>query len=262
MQVLTLTDGGQSAESVAERIADFLRPTRRSLELALYDVRLPDPIGAIVADELRAAHERGVEVRLAYNVESGRPPALHPPPSTRPEILEELPIETRAIPRVPDLMHHKYVLRDSAAVWTGSANWTIDSWTRQQNVLAAIEDEAVAGAYGANFEELWRGGEVEKSGRVEPVFADVNGARVRAWFTPGHGEALSQEIASTLARSKRVRIASPVITSGPIRGRWPKLPSAGVTSPAWLTPPRPGRCSSSGPRTVRAPGRSRSWRRS
>ena len=139
MEVITLTDGGQPAESVAERIAGFIEPARESLELALYDVRLPDPVGSIVADQLRAASERGVKVRLIYNVDSGRPAALHPPPETKPEILEELPIEVRAIAGVPDLMHHKYVVRDGEAVWTGSANWTIDSWSRQENVLAIVE---------------------------------------------------------------------------------------------------------------------------
>ena len=78
MEVSELTDGGQAAESIAELVARFLRPARRTLELALYDIRLPDPVGSIVADELRAAAERGVSVRLLYNVDSDRP-ARDPP---------------------------------------------------------------------------------------------------------------------------------------------------------------------------------------
>jgi phosphatidylserine/phosphatidylglycerophosphate/cardiolipin synthase-like enzyme len=40
---------------------------------------------------------------------------------------------------------------------------------------------------------------------------------VRAWFTPGHGEELSHRIAKAIGRAReRVRIASPVITAGPI----------------------------------------------
>jgi phosphatidylserine/phosphatidylglycerophosphate/cardiolipin synthase-like enzyme len=219
MEVVTLTDGGQRAEEVAERIAAFIRPAERFLELALYDVRLPDPVGSIVADELRAAHGRGVETRLVYNVDTDRPAALHPPPITRPEILEELPIETRAISGVPDLMHHKYLVRDGAAVWTGSPNWTVDSWTRQENVVALVESDAVGGAYRENFEELWEGRDVEKSGFVESELAQVGDARVRPWFTPGRGEELSQAIASAIGAARtRVRIASPVITSAPILG--------------------------------------------
>ena len=64
IEILTLTDGGQTAEQIARRVVEFIRPARSSLELALYDVRLPDPVGSIVADEMRAAAGRGVVVRL------------------------------------------------------------------------------------------------------------------------------------------------------------------------------------------------------
>src|SRR3954447_7875631 len=166
IDVFTLTDGGQSAEDIAHRLARFLDPTKATLELALYDVRLPDPTGAIVADELRAASSRGVATRLLYNVDSGRPSELHPPPRTRPDILAELPIDARPVPGIPDLMHHKYAIRDAEAVWTGSANWTVDSWTRQENVIAIVSDRAVAERFRENFEELWSNQDVDHSGNV------------------------------------------------------------------------------------------------
>jgi len=228
IDVFTLTDGGQSAEDVAHRLAQFLNPTKATLELALYDVRLPDPTGAIVADELRAASSRGVVTRLLYNVDSGRPSELHPPPRTRPEILAELPIEARPVPGIPDLMHHKYAIRDAEAVWAGSANWTVDSWTRQENVLAVVESEEIASRFRQNFEELWSRPEVDHSGNVEPDPVDVEGVQVTAWFTPGQGEKLSQRIATAIGASRRrVRIASPVITSGPILGTLAELADKG-----------------------------------
>ena len=114
-------------------------------------------------------------------------------------------------------MHHKYVVRDGAAIWTGSANWTVDSWTKQENVLAILESEGIAGAYRRNFEELWERRDVESSGRIEPDPVDVGGIQVRAWFTPGNGPELSQAIATAFgAARRRIRIASPVITSAPI----------------------------------------------
>ena len=218
MEVHELTDGGQKADEVAGLVADFLRGAKRTLDLALYDIRLPGAPGDLVAGELRAAAERGVEVRLLYNLDSDRPPAIQPPPSTRPELLHELPVADRAVPGVPDLMHHKYVVRDREAVWTGSTNWTLDSWERMENVIVKVDSEALAAAYAANFEELWEHGDVERSGRVEPAWAELEGgARARAWFTPGHGTELSQAIASAIGCARRrVRIASPVITSGPV----------------------------------------------
>ncbi len=228
IEVITLTDGGQRAEDIARRAADFLRRARSTLELALYDIRLPDPTGSIVADQLREAERRGVATRLLYNVDSGRPSELHPPPRTRPEILAELPIEARPVPGIPDLMHHKYAVRDEEAVWTGSANWTVDSWTRQENVIAIVSDAGVASRFRRNFEELWVDRDVARSGRIEPEPVDVDGIQVTAWFTPGHGEELSQRIATAIgAARRRVRVASPVITSGPVLGTLAELADKG-----------------------------------
>jgi phosphatidylserine/phosphatidylglycerophosphate/cardiolipin synthase-like enzyme len=228
IEVITLTDGGQSADDIARRVADFLRPARSTLELALYDIRLPDPTGSIVADQLREAEARGVATRLLYNVDSGRPSELHPPPRTRPEILAELPIDSRPVPGIPDLMHHKYAVRDAEAVLAGSANWTVDSWTRQENVIAIVPSGEIAARFRQNFEELWSDRDVASSGRIDPEPVDVGGVRVTAWFTPGHGEELSQRIATAIgAARERVRIASPVITSGPVLGTLAELADKG-----------------------------------
>jgi phosphatidylserine/phosphatidylglycerophosphate/cardiolipin synthase-like enzyme len=229
VEVYELTDGGQTAEQVAAHVVEFMAPARRSLELALYDLRLPGAPGDAVAGALRQASARGARVRLIYNVDTARPPAIEPPPATRPDLLELLPIESRPVPGVPDLMHHKYVIRDGEAVWTGSANWTTDSWTRQENVLLSFPSVPLAAAYAANFAELWERPDVEKSGRGKPTPIEVDGGvTVRAWFTPGHGSQLSHAIANAIGcATRRVRIASPVITSAPILGTLAELGAKG-----------------------------------
>ena len=58
-------------------------------------------------------------------------------------------------------MHHKYVIRDGATVWTGSLNWTDDSWSRQENVVAIVHSEAIAKAYRIDFDQLWTTGDVD-----------------------------------------------------------------------------------------------------
>jgi phosphatidylserine/phosphatidylglycerophosphate/cardiolipin synthase-like enzyme len=60
---------------------------------------------------------------------------------------------------------------------------------------------------------------VEGSGALDMPPARVGDAMVRAWFCPGRGEALAHRIATAIGRAReRVRIASPVLTSGPILG--------------------------------------------
>ena len=216
IEIRTLTDGGQAAEDIAAELVSFLADARETLELALYDVRLPGPVGDSVHAALVGACERGVKVRLAYNLDHPKDVFEPPPPRTEPNLVESLPLPTKAIPGTPDLMHHKYVIRDREAVWTGSTNWTLDSWTREENVLVRVASPGLAMAYIADFEDLWRRGRVEDSGARPTPEVGVGGARVRAWFSPGRGPELSQRIADAIARARRVRIASPLITAAPI----------------------------------------------
>ena len=214
----TLVDGGQTAEAIAGRLIAWLGEAKRSLDIALYDVRLPGSIGDAVAGAIRAAAARGVAVRIAFNQDGDRAvKPLPPPPRTEPSLLEELGVPLRAIPGDPDLMHHKFVVRDGGAVWTGSTNWTLDSWTREENVLITVASEALAAAYARDFEDLWGRGRVEGSGSFDTSRVDVGGVPVRAWFSPGRGPELSHRIAECIGIARRrVRIASPVLTAAPI----------------------------------------------
>jgi phosphatidylserine/phosphatidylglycerophosphate/cardiolipin synthase-like enzyme len=218
IEVDALHPGEQTAEEVARRAAAFIGEAQRSLDLALYDVRLPGEAGDIVAGALRDAAERGVAVRIAYNADHDER-VFPPPPRTKPELIETLPFPTCGIPGIPDLMHHKYVVRDGDAVWTGSANWTTDSWTLQENVIVRARSPQLAAEYARNFDELWRLRDVDRTGHVDPRTLDLDGRQTRAWFTPGRGEELSHRIARAIGRAReRVRIASPVITAGPVLG--------------------------------------------
>jgi phosphatidylserine/phosphatidylglycerophosphate/cardiolipin synthase-like enzyme len=219
IEAYTLTDGGQSALEVAERLAGFLDAAERSLDLALYDFDLEQPTANLVADAVVEAERRGVAVRLAFNADYEKPPPLFPPPQGKPTLIDSLEVPTKPIPGIPDLMHHKFAVRDGATVWTGSTNWTDDSWTRCENIVVVVESEGVAAAYTKDFEQLWTTGSVEQSGFVDPDPVDVGGRRTRVWFSPGHGEALATRIAHRIKRARqRIRICSPVITSGPVLG--------------------------------------------
>jgi phosphatidylserine/phosphatidylglycerophosphate/cardiolipin synthase-like enzyme len=125
-------------------------------------------------------------------------------------------------------MHHKYVVRDGGAVWTGSTNWTADSWTREENVILTAESRELAGRFSEDFEQLWTKREVERSGKVDTAPLRVGETSVRAWFCPGRGERLAHRIAKAIGTAtRRVRIASPVISSGPILGTLAQAASDG-----------------------------------
>jgi phosphatidylserine/phosphatidylglycerophosphate/cardiolipin synthase-like enzyme len=172
-----------------------------------------------VASALSNVARRGVAVRLAFNVEYENPIPVPPPPRAKPNLIDSLDVPTKPIPGVPDLMHHKYVVRDGEVVFTGSTNWTDDSWSREENVIAVVQSDGLAHAYATDFEQLWSTGNVAESGFVDPNPIRVEGKRVRAWFSPGHGEAMATRIAHRIKRAKsRIRVSSPVITSGPVLG--------------------------------------------
>ena len=188
VEVRTLTDGGQPADQTAHALVEFVAAAKQTLEIAIYDFNLPPDLNEFVCGALDEAQKRGVAVRLAYNLDHAKEAPVPPPPITDPDALEAQPFPTAAIPGVPDLMHHKYVVRDGAAVWTGSTNWTLDSWTREENVIVTVDSAPLAGRYHEDFEQLWRSQRVAHSGKVDtsPVAPGV-----AAWFCPRRGEKLA-----------------------------------------------------------------------
>jgi phosphatidylserine/phosphatidylglycerophosphate/cardiolipin synthase-like enzyme len=171
--------------------------------------------------------KRGVVVRLMFNRDSAQPIPVPPPPEIDWTFIDQLRgigVQVKPIDGVPDLMHHKYVVRDVntplAAVLTGSTNWTNDSWTREENVIVTLDSVEIAGDYTTNFEELWQKPVVAVSGRISsPWSALPEGTRVRPYFCPGRALKLVHAMSRSISSARRrIRICSPVITSGPILG--------------------------------------------
>jgi phosphatidylserine/phosphatidylglycerophosphate/cardiolipin synthase-like enzyme len=118
-------------------------------------------------------------------------------------------------------MHHKYVVRDGADLLSGSTNWTNDSWTREENVMCTVPGAPeLAAAFTQNFEELWARPVVALSGRVSAGWIQLDGnVRVRPYFCPGRALKLVHAMSRSIdSAEKRIRVCSPVITSGPILG--------------------------------------------
>src|SRR5207247_964444 len=204
---------------VAAKLTAFLGGARRALDMALYDFALSPAVAGPIVDAITSAHKRGVAVRIAYNVDHRKDIPVPPPPKLDRPLVESLGVPTKPIPGVPDLMHHKYVVRDGAHVWTGSTNWTDDSWSREENAIVTLDSPRIAADFTRDFEQLWSKGQVLGTGEFDPDPDTIDHAKVQPWFSPGRGRRIAHRIATALGRAdRRIRLASPVLTSGPIRG--------------------------------------------
>ena len=213
----TLTDGGQQPLEIANEVATFLGAAQHTLDLAQYDFNLGPETAAVVGDAIRDAAARGVAVRIAYNLDHRLPIPVPPPPEPDATLIASFGAPSKAIAGVPDLMHHKYVVRDGESVWTGSLNWTDDSWSRQENVVVTIHSPDLAVALHQGLRAALARGECGGDRPRRPVRDHVDGVEVRAWFTPTYGEDLSHRIANAIGRARRrVRICSPVLTAAPV----------------------------------------------
>ena len=98
IELRTLTDGGQTPDRDRPRARRrSSAPRARASTSRVYDVRFETDAGALVLATLLAAQQRGVAIRLVYNVDHPGPIPVPPPPETMPEAIEALPVPTRAI---------------------------------------------------------------------------------------------------------------------------------------------------------------------
>ena len=265
MEVLELTDGGQQrrGRSPPRSPGSSPRP-QRTLELALYDIRLPGAPGEIVAGALRAAAGRGVEVRLLYNVDSARPagdpPAAGHPARAPARAADRRPRGARD-PR-PDAPQVRRPRPRGGLDRLGELDDRLVDAPGER--LLAIESAALArglrgqlrGAVGAPRRRALR------PDRAARGSSSTAGPTARAWFTPGQGADLSQAIARgdrDRAPAGADRLARDHLGADPRHPGRARRPAAASTSPASSTSRRPTPSTASGRPTGSRPGRSRCW---
>jgi phosphatidylserine/phosphatidylglycerophosphate/cardiolipin synthase-like enzyme len=231
-----ITHGGDQgqANAVAARFADFVEQSKYSLDLAIYDFRLSPALAGPVVEKLTAAATRGVRVRLAYD--AGKPPEANQAAFTA---LGADPAPVGTAQWVKDhftgtdvwikpitapsgqLMHSKYIVRDvghrHAAVWTGSANWTDDAWSRQENNLLTVLSSPLAAGYRADFDQLWAAGRITGTGAGDAGSTTAAGVRLGWDFAPADGTGIDGYLVQQVTSARRrIALASMVITSHPL----------------------------------------------
>jgi phosphatidylserine/phosphatidylglycerophosphate/cardiolipin synthase-like enzyme len=236
------------ATAVASRIANFIAGARSTLDIAIYDFRLHAAPASVIVDAVTDRVKAGITVRIAYDAATNSDPS--PSPAEAPALLEadKKPPGTesfissfrglaavKAITGYRVLMHDKYIVRDAAspqaAVFTGSANFTNDSWGLQENNLMFIRSQALASCYVRDFAELWSQGKVrELPGNGEVANIQVGGIPIAVGFTPGESPAILKEIVGAISAARsRLLVASVVISSGPILAALSEAIDRGIT---------------------------------
>jgi phosphatidylserine/phosphatidylglycerophosphate/cardiolipin synthase-like enzyme len=220
---------------VATRLAHFIGEAKSTIDIAIYDFRLRDEAATIVADGLRSQARKGVRTRIAYD--SATNPDADAIPTAAPSQIEsdQRPIGTdtfvrsfadvaqvKGITGYRALMHNKYILRDvdsaDAAVFTGSSNYTNDSWGLQDNNLLCLRSQQLASYYAKDFTDLWSHGKiVDSTGYRDTGTVRLNDVPVTIAFTPGESPTVLKEIVGAIAAARnRLYVASVVLSSGPI----------------------------------------------
>ncbi len=198
-------------------MAEFLAGARCSLDLAFYDVRLSERPATLLRRVLSTQVAAGVRVRLAYDAgdkpgsaEDVERAGVEPAPRDTHERVAELGVSPRVVRAVRgprELMHHKYIVRDGTAVWTGSLNLSDDGMERMENLIVTLASPALAAAYGRDFLQLWGTGKVVATGGFLAAPAPLQYAGALAptsvAFAPGRGRQINEEIAANVAAARR-----------------------------------------------------------
>jgi len=223
------------ANSVASRVARFIAQAQSTLDIAIYDFRLHGEPASIISEAIRDRVKAGVTVRVLFDAAINREPHLSPaeapalleadkkPPGTETFVASFADVASlKAITGYRVLMHNKYIVRDAlspnAAVFTGSANYTNDSWGLQENNLIFVGSQSLATLYAGDFADLWSRGRIRENASNDDVATiAVGDIDVAVGFTPGEGPAVLKEIVGAIAAARTtLQVASVVISSGPI----------------------------------------------
>ena len=214
-----------------QRLKAFVRSARKTLDIAVYDMRFGDPLKAELFSALRECAQAGVRIRICFH---GNKPAMpnmaagqDPAPAGTSEFVQSLGYPWKRIVGMK-LMHHKFIVRDGASIWTGSTNLTDDAFTLMENNIVTIDSESLAAYYAEEFEQLWKKENFDNTGDIRTVAAPITFTNqlgdARVMFSPGSGHEIDAEIARRVHDAKhRVRICSLLINSGTLISELGKL---------------------------------------
>jgi phosphatidylserine/phosphatidylglycerophosphate/cardiolipin synthase-like enzyme len=162
--------------SLDARLTDFINRAQKSVDMAIYQLDLPN-----VTQALLDAKKRGATVRVVTDIDilndSKESPSF--------KQLQDAGI-TVVGGNPSGIMHDKFVVVDGQAVWTGSWNFTTNDTYRYNNNGIEIQSPELARNYTTTFEKMWRDKKFagsRKPGGTTPKLV-INGTPVENYFAP------------------------------------------------------------------------------
>jgi len=160
------------------QLVEFLNTATKTIDIAIYDFDLEN-----VAEALAQAAGRGVRVRMVTDTDTLT--------NSNAQVQRAFAIVKRAnIPIVDDqrpaIMHNKFVVVDSQAIWTGSWNFTDGDTYRLNNNAIRISVPELAQNYTLEFEKLFvqrQFGPAKPASFNDPVLK-VGDVRIENYFAP------------------------------------------------------------------------------
>jgi phosphatidylserine/phosphatidylglycerophosphate/cardiolipin synthase-like enzyme len=183
--------------------------TRSSIDAALFEIDAPDTTQALLR-----AMGRGVRVRLVLDDEHG----LLDPESTAQQLINA-GAQVRSDERSA-LMHSKFFIFDSVAVWTGATNITGNGIYNNNNNAIYVRSAELAANFQAEFEEMFTDGAFSKSEDTRPTpfpVLNIGGTRLETYFSPEDGARIQTRLVELIrgARSS-VRVMAFSFTLQPV----------------------------------------------
>jgi phosphatidylserine/phosphatidylglycerophosphate/cardiolipin synthase-like enzyme len=196
-----------SPDALLRVIVQFIDGAVKSLFIAVQEIDNEDITKAIIR-----AKERKVHVKIVVESDYLREKDSLENPFSPGGELEENRILQNAILRASidiksdyngGIFHQKFIIRDSSAILTGSANFTDNDTKRNLNNIVIIEDQEIAKQYGNEFKEIQQGhfGKLNEGHDKKPKEIDVSNIRLKVLFAPDHNPEM--EIMKQIAKAKR-----------------------------------------------------------
>ncbi len=199
---------------LTSKLVAFIKGTRQKLDCAIYDLRSPDVLAALRS----VASNPNIALRIAYDggKEHAGGAMADPKPAGTQQAIEDAGLSNVAIAvhNHSHLMHNKFLVRDGATVWTGSANFTVGGLQLQDNNCLIINSADIANEYSADFEKL-----LAHDHHADPLsqpskrgFTVNATTTIAPLFSPASGEGIEDAIVSILTSARKIRILAFLIS--------------------------------------------------